>query len=58
MVSLFNTFYHLNEKNVNEKEPIDLPLYCMSVKVSVIGYEFRDKLLRRFKLPQLLGHSN
>ena len=58
MVSLFNTFYHLNEKNVNEKEPIDLPLYCMSVKVSVIGFEFRDKLLRRFKLPELLGHSN
>lgn len=58
MVSLYNTFYELNQKNVNHKNPINMPTYCVTVKVSVIGVEFKDKLLRNFKLPELLGHAN
>ena len=57
MVVLFNTFYELNIKNVNQKEPIDLTTYCATVKMSVLGTEFRDKLLNINRLPKLLAHS-
>ena len=45
MVALFNTFYELNERNVNCKVPIDFPTYCTTAGISVLGLEFRDKLL-------------
>ena len=40
------------------KQPIDFPLFCDTVKISVLAVEFRDKLLGLQGLPRLLGHSN
>ena len=45
MVALFNTFYVINRRNSIIKQPIDFPLYCDTVKISVLACEFRDKLL-------------
>ena len=58
MVALFSKFYQLNERNANHKEPIDFVTYCTTVKTSVLGAEFRDKLLIHNALPKLLGHSD
>lgn len=58
MVALFNTFYEINEKNTTNKVPIDFAIYCQTVKCSVLGAEFRDKILELTTLPKLLGHAN
>ena len=58
MVALFNTFYQINKRNSIVKQPIDFPLFCDTVKISVLAVEFRDKLLGLQGLPRLLGHSN
>lgn len=59
MLELFNYYYHLNRKNHQfTKLPIHVAEYCRVVKLSVLGVEFRDKILQRKACPMLLGHAN
>ena len=59
MLELYNAYYERNRKQFNfTKFPIVMHEYCTIVKLSVLGVEFRDKLLRRNVCPMLLKHSN
>ena len=59
MVELFDVYFKMNERNASfVKKEINIHLYCQTVKLSVLGVEFRDKLLQRNMVPKLLGHSN
>lgn len=52
--------YHLINKNEHSftKIPIKIQDYVQAVKLSVIGVEFRDKLLKRNQCPKLLSHCD
>ena len=59
MLELYNYFFKTNKKcHQYSKFPIKLDTFCRIVKLSVIGIEFRDKLLSKQSVPMLLGHSN
>lgn len=59
MLELFNAYFELNKKKHNfSKIPLTIDIYCRTVKLSVIGVEFRDKLMGKNLLPPLLCHSN
>jgi len=59
LVELYNYFFNLNRAIiVSDKLPIEFESYCKIVKLSVLGFEFRDKLLNRQGCPMLLGHAN
>ena len=59
MLELFHYYYNLNRKNHQfTKLPIHIAEYCQVVKLSVLGVEFRDKILQRDKCPKLLKHAN
>ena len=63
MLELFKKYYEMNRKRHNfTKMPLTFDLFSNTVKLSVIGVEFKDKLSGNLQkhdvaLPPLLGHS-